>query len=60
MTLDALAEVIAEDLGQIDLKTFIRSLLECCNIECIAEAVVKAEQAKRDEESQADKPKNRS
>ncbi|MCE4619146.1 MAG: hypothetical protein F7C37_06890 [Desulfurococcales archaeon] len=43
MTLEAAAEVIAKDLRGIDLKRFVRALLECCPIECIAKAVVKAE-----------------
>lgn len=47
MTLEAAAEVITEDLEVIDLKKFVRALLDCCPIECIAEAVIKAENQER-------------
>ncbi len=43
-TLDALAEVIAEDLEKIDLKLFARFLLECCSVDCIAAAIARAEE----------------
>ena len=45
--MDVAAEVIAEDLKRLDLKEFVKALLECCPIECIAKAVVKAESAGR-------------
>lgn len=41
---DVAAEVIAEDLKKVDLKEFVRELLNCCTIDCIARAVAKAEE----------------
>ena len=43
-TFDVAAEVIAEDVERVGVKNFIRFLLECCDIECIAKAVLKAEE----------------
>ena len=42
-SLEAAAEVIAEDISRVDLKEFVRALLDCCPIECIARAVAEAE-----------------
>jgi len=51
VALDAAAEAIAEDLAKVDIKAFIRHLLECTPISCIAEAIVKAGGGERDPES---------
>ncbi|GBF08366.1 hypothetical protein apy_00910 [Aeropyrum pernix] len=45
-SLDIAAEIIAEDLQRINLKIFVRQLLECCSVECIAKAIVEAEENK--------------
>lgn len=42
--LDEALEAIAEDLSKIDVKAFIKALLDCCPLECIAAAAAKAEE----------------
>lgn len=42
--LDEALEAFAGDLSRIDVKAFIKALLDCCPLECIALAAARAEE----------------
>ena len=43
MTYEALAKTIAEDVKRVGVERFIKHLLYCAKLKCIAEAVIRAD-----------------